>query len=348
MWEKTFENHFNFGTAFDITYKYRLILMPLKGGQTIHTFPRPVVVISKCLGFESCRYDGQMITSDIIENLRPFVELITICPECGIGLGTPRDPIRLVNGENLRLVQQSTGQDITEKMQVFVNNFLDNLSDVDGFILKSKSPSCGFKTTKIFATAEAQEPLHRHGSGFLAKGVMKRFTNLPYADEASLMDPETRDHFLTRLFMQADLRLYHGSIEELMDFQTRNKLLLMAYDQRKSKVLGRILADHKHRPFDEKVTAYVNTIHEMTSVPPSRGNIINAFMHAFGYFSHKMEFDKKQYLLDCMEACRKGTLTLQELRKSMIPWILEFHVAYLADQTLFYPYPEKLMDQLPI
>ncbi len=299
------------------------------------------MVISKCLGFERCRYDGEEVTSDIIENFRPFAEFITVCPECEIGLGVPRDPIRLLNGRTIRLVQPATGLDITEKMQGFVTDFLGKLQNVDGFILKSKSPSCGLRTTKVFPTADAQEPLHKHGTGFLAKGSLDRFTNLPYADEVNLMDPEIREHFLTRIFMYADLRLHLSSIQELMDFQSRNKLLLMAYDQRGAKVLGRILADHKQRPFAEIVRAYTRTVQEITLVPPSRGNVINAFMHAFGYFSHKMGSDKKQYLLDRMEAYRKGVLTLQELRKSMIPWIFEFSIAYLEDQTLFYPYPEN-------
>ncbi len=313
-----------------------------KGGLSIHTFPHPIVIISKCLGFEHCRYDGQMVPYDIVKDLRPFVEFITVCPECEIGLGVPRDPIRLVHRETMRLVQPSTGQDITNRMQVFVSDFLDNLPDVDGSILKSKSPSCGFRTTKVFSSAEAQDPVHRHGTGFLAKGILDRFANLTYADEASLMDKRIREHFLTSLFIQADLRLHHSSIQELMDFQTRNKLLLMAYDQRQLKVLGRILADHKHRSFTENVTAYVNTLQGMTSVPPSRSNFTNAFMHALGYFSHRLGSDKRQYLLDCIEAYRKGTLTLWELRKAMIPWIVEFHVDYLTDQTLFYPYPENL------
>jgi uncharacterized protein YbgA (DUF1722 family) len=128
-----------------------------------------------------------------------------------------------------------------------------------------------------------------------------------------------------------------------MDFQTRNKLLLMAYDQRKLKVLGRILADHKHQPFAENVAAYTNLLQEMTSLPPSIDSFVNTFMHAFGYVSHRLGSDKRQYLLDCMEAYRQGTLTLQELRKSMILRILEFRIDYLADQTLFYPYPENVL-----
>jgi uncharacterized protein YbgA (DUF1722 family)/uncharacterized protein YbbK (DUF523 family) len=289
-----------------------------------------------------------MVPCDIVKDLRPFVEFITVCPECEIGLRVPRDPIRLVNGETMRLVQPSTGQDITDKMQVFVSDFLDNLPDIDGSILKSKSPSCGLGTTKVFASADAQNPVHRHGTGFLAKGILDRFANLPHVEEVSLMDREIREHFFTRLFMQADLRLHHSSIQELMDFQTRNKLLLMVYDQKKLKVLGRILADHKHRSFAENVTSYANALQEMTSAPPSRPNFINAFMHAFGYFSHRLGSDKKQYLLNCMEAYRKDTLTLWEIRKAMIPWILEFRVDYLADQTLFYPYPENLDDLHPM
>ncbi|OPY24493.1 MAG: hypothetical protein A4E23_00314 [Methanomethylovorans sp. PtaU1.Bin073] len=283
-----------------------------------------------------------MALCDIVKNLQPFAEFITVCPECDIGLGVPRHPIRLVNGEKTRLLQPATGQDITGKMQVFVNGFLENLPDVDGFVLKSKSPSCGFGTTKVFASADAQEPLHRHGTGLFAKGVLEQLRDIPHIDETSLMDSEAREHFVTRIFLHANLRLHNSSIQELIDFQTRNKLLLMAYDQRKVKILGRTLADHKHQYFAETVAAYVNTLHEMTLVPPSRANFANAFMHAFGYFSHRLESEKKQYLLNCIEEYRKGSLSLEDLRKAMIPRILEFHIDYLADQTLFYPYPEKL------
>ncbi len=283
-----------------------------------------------------------MVPCDIVKNLQPFAEFITVCPECDIGLGVPRYPIRLVNGEKTRLLQPATGQDFTGKMQVFVNGLLENLPDIDGFVLKSKSPSCGFGTTKVFASADAQEPLHRYGTGLFAKGILDRLGDIPHIDETSLMDPEKRDHFVTRIFMHADLRLHNNSIQELIDFQTRNKLLLMAYYQRKVKILGRTLADHKHQHVAETVAAYVNTLHEMTLVPPSRANFANAFMHAFGYFSHRLESEKKQYLLNCIEEYRKGSLSLEDLRKAMIPRILEFHVDYLADQTLFYPYPEKL------
>lgn len=294
------------------------------------------------MGFEHCRYDGTIVPCEFVKELQPFAKFVTVCPECDIGLGVPRDPIRLINGKKLRLVQPATGEDITEKMKVVVNGFLDKLSDADGFILKSKSPSCGFGTTKVFASADAKEPLHRQGTGLLAKEILNRLGDIPSIDETSLMDPEKREHFFTGIFMHTDLRIHGSSIQELIDFQTRNKLLLMAYNQRKQKILGKILANYKNQHFPEIFAAYSKTLHEMTSFPPSRANFTNAFMHAFGYLSHRLESEKRQYLLNCMEEYRKGSLSLQELRRAFIPCILEFNVDYLADQTLFNPYPEEL------
>ena len=68
-------------------------------------FSKPTVVVSKCLGFDSCRYNGQMILVDFIEKMKPYVHFVPVCPEVAIGLGVPRDPIRIVsiNGD-LRLV----------------------------------------------------------------------------------------------------------------------------------------------------------------------------------------------------------------------------------------------------
>ncbi len=59
-------------------------------------FNRPKIVVSKCLEFDHCRYDGQLINNKYIHKLKDHVDFITICPEVEIGLGVPRDPIHLV------------------------------------------------------------------------------------------------------------------------------------------------------------------------------------------------------------------------------------------------------------
>ena len=60
-------------------------------------FPRPIVVVSKCLEFDKVRYDGQVIHSRIVRDLEPFVDYIKVCPEVEIGLGVPRETIRMVS-----------------------------------------------------------------------------------------------------------------------------------------------------------------------------------------------------------------------------------------------------------
>jgi len=113
-------------------------------------FWKPVVVVSKCITFEPVRWNGQIIASEFVEKLKAYVNFISVCPEVEIGLGVPRDPVRivLVNGEK-KLLQPATGFDFTEKIAKFSESFLDSLEAVDGFVLKSASPSSGFKNVKV-------------------------------------------------------------------------------------------------------------------------------------------------------------------------------------------------------
>ncbi|MDO7203121.1 DUF523 domain-containing protein [Paraclostridium bifermentans] len=61
---------------------------------------RPKLLISKCLGFENCRYNGQGSSSKFIDSLKDYVEFRTVCPEVEIGLSTPREAIRIVDYDN--------------------------------------------------------------------------------------------------------------------------------------------------------------------------------------------------------------------------------------------------------
>ena len=93
-------------------------------------FVTPKVVLSRCIEIDPCRYNGLKIASDFVKKLIPYVEVIPVCPEVEIGLGTPRDALRIVmNEDKMRLVQPKTELDFTEKMEKFVNSFLDSLPE---------------------------------------------------------------------------------------------------------------------------------------------------------------------------------------------------------------------------
>jgi uncharacterized protein YbbK (DUF523 family) len=104
-------------------------------------FFRPKIVISKCIEHDHCRYDGSMIPSDFVKALEPHVDFIPVCAEMEIGLGVPRDTVRIVSVDGeIRLMQPATNLDMTDKMRDFSNRFLISLPEVDGFILKFRSP----------------------------------------------------------------------------------------------------------------------------------------------------------------------------------------------------------------
>jgi uncharacterized protein YbbK (DUF523 family) len=168
-------------------------------------FPTPIVVISKCLGFAACRYDGETVEDDFVARLSRHTRVVPVCPEMEIGLGAPREKIRLVgSGPDQRLVQPATGRDLTATMRDFAAGYLGPLAaeGVDGFILKSRSPSCGIHDTKIFEGWETEDGDER-GAGLFARAVAAAYPDLPVEDEARLADPEIRRVFLVRLFERA-------------------------------------------------------------------------------------------------------------------------------------------------
>ena len=168
---------------------------------------RPIVVISRCIDFDSCRYNGQVIRASLREELEPFVELRPVCPELEIGLGVPRDPVRLVRRDDgPHMIQPSTGRDLTVAMNAFSAGFLDSLDEVDGFILKSSSPSCAIDNGKLFHS-DAERAGHDSGPGLFAARVLERFPHAAVEDESRLCDARLRRDFLTTVFTLALRRL---------------------------------------------------------------------------------------------------------------------------------------------
>ena len=83
-------------------------------------FTKPKVVVSKCLEFAACRYDGQIINNQHIKKLKSYIDFIPVCPEVEIGMGTPRDTIRIIENSKERLLYQpETGKDFSVKMDEF-------------------------------------------------------------------------------------------------------------------------------------------------------------------------------------------------------------------------------------
>ncbi|MEQ9618937.1 MAG: DUF523 and DUF1722 domain-containing protein [Deltaproteobacteria bacterium] len=309
-------------------------------------FPRPVVVTSKCFEFDACRYNGQMIPNNFVQRLEPFVDFRPVCPEVEIGLGIPRDPVRVVNKKGDRkLVQPSTGRDLTSLMRSFSEKHLNSLSHVDGFILKSRSPSCGLKDAKEFPNADSEIATGK-GPGLFAEKVLKRFPGLAVEDEGRLRNFRIREHFLTKLYTLARFREVKrkGASGELVRFHTENKLLLMSYNQKEMRELGKITANMGRKPSSEVIAEYGERLHHAFANVSRRPSNINVLMHALGYFSDKLTGREKAYFLDLLESYRSGKIPLSAVLTVLESWIVKYEEEYLARQTFFEPYPPELID----
>jgi len=309
-------------------------------------FVKPRVVVSKCLGFAHCRWNGLTIPDDFVERLKSYVKFIPICPEVEIGLGIPRDPIRVImHNKEIRLMQPATKSDVTDRMIEFCNNFLSSIGGVDGFILKSRSPSCGIKEVKVYPSMEKSAALKK-GSGFFGTAVMDRFAHLPIEDEGRLRNFIIREHFLKRLFTLArfDAIRKTEKMKDIVQFQAENKFLLMAYNQKEFRIMGRIVANHDKKPVAQVYEEYENHLFNALAKTPRYTSYINVLMHAMGHFSDKLSKQEKTFFLSLMEKYRSGKAPLSTDIDVLMSWGVRFGEKYLLDQTFFRPYPEELLD----
>jgi len=306
---------------------------------------KPRIIISKCIEFDNCRYNGQIITSNEVKEFKDFIEFIPICPEVEIGLGIPRDPIRVVYKNNqYNLLQPKTGKNVTKEMIDFSHNFLENHDDIDGLILKNRSPSCGLKEVKVYPGSENVAPIANR-AGFFGQKVLDKYPYLAIEDEGRLRNPTIREHFLRKIFIFAKFREVkkQKSISSLIQFHTENKFLLMTYNQSKLKQLGRIVALAKKSPISNVLSNYESLLHQAFNRSPRCTSNINILLHSFGYISNDLSNGEKTFFLNEIERYRQAKTSLASIISILKSWIIRFNEPYLKQQSFFSPYPEQLV-----
>ena len=307
---------------------------------------KPKIVVSKCLGFAKCRYNAQTIPDDFVASLKEYVEYTTVCPEVEIGLGVPREPIRLIlENEKLELYQPATENLYTDEMERYSIEKLEEIGDVDGFILKGRSPSCGIKDVKIY-NGRRKAPNIGKDVGVFAKHVIEKYPHLAIEEEGRLTNLKIREHFLTKLYTMMNFKkaMASNSMAELVKFHSNNKYLLTAYSQTYLKKLGKIVANHEKRSFDNLIEEYRENLGLALENEPKHTNYINSFMHMFGYFSESLTSKEKEFVLDSFEKYREDKLPLSVPVNMLKSYVLRYEKDYLLDQSIWSPFPEQLLD----
>jgi uncharacterized protein YbgA (DUF1722 family)/uncharacterized protein YbbK (DUF523 family) len=289
------------------------------------------VGVSSCLLGEEVRFNGghkryRFLTDD----LGPHVEWVPYCPEVSMGLGTPREPIRLTADGGL--VNRSGTADHTGLMEALP---LPG-ADLDGYVFKAKSPSCGIRAIPRY---RPDGTVAGHGHGQYAGRVLRAFPLLAVEDEGRLNDAGLREAFCERIFAAARLQeLFSGtwSAGDLVAFHARHKLQLLAHDPARYRAAGRVVAGGR------TAVAYRDLFLAAMASPATPGRTANALQHAYSRIGRQLDRPRRLDLVARIEAYRRGEEPLS------VPVALLAHYASggdfprLAEQTFLRPFPAEL------
>ena len=299
---------------------------------------RPRVGVSSCLLGALVRFNGGHKRSRFLaDELGPHVDWVPYCPEIEIGLGTPREPIRLT--ADGRLVNRSGTADHTAAMQA-----LPLPAAVDGYVFKAKSPSCG--VWGIPRYGDDGQAAGMAGPGLYAGRVMAGFPLLAVEDEGRLSDAGLREAFVERVFAAARLRsLLAGAWEpaDLVAFHARHKLQLLAHDPVRYRSAGRLVAAAGNAASRaETVAAYGELFLTAMCSPATRGRNTNALLHAYSRVGRALSPSRRGDLVARIDTYRRGEVPLSVPVALLAHYASDGDLPWLAEQTYLAPFPASL------
>jgi uncharacterized protein YbgA (DUF1722 family)/uncharacterized protein YbbK (DUF523 family) len=308
----------------------------------------PIAVgISACLLGEEVRYDGGHQRDGYVTGvLSRHFTWVSVCPEMELGLGAPRDPMRLCGDPRApRMVVTTTGRDLTDEMNAFAGRRVAELAGagLSGYILKRASPSCGMERVKVYSPAGLPGGA---GRGLFAAALLRAFPLLPVEEEGRLSDPGLRDNFITRVFSYRRLAALRESAPrpaDIVEFHTAHKFLLLSHSPARYAELGRLVARVKGVPRESWLDGYAELFMRALAVKATPRKHVNVLQHLMGFFKDRITAADKRELLALIADYAAGLVPLVVPITLINHHVARLDVAYVADQVYLRPHPKELM-----
>lgn len=316
-----------------------------------HTTPasppdRIPVGISQCLLGAEVRFNGGHKHSSLCTGtLGTLFDYVPFCPEVAIGMGTPRQAIRLVGDPGAPRVvgTRDTSLDVTEPLQREGSTALARHPELRGFILMQKSPSCGMERVKVYG--DGNRPPEATGSGAFAAALMRSDPLLPVEEEGRLNDPVLRENFVTRVIIYAQWRalLDEGlSAGALVEFHTRHKYLLMAHQRDLYQAMGRLVAGFGQADQEEVAASYGALLMQCLRSRANRRSHSNVLQHMAGHFKRALGQAEKHELHELIAQYRNGLVPLVVPMTLLKHHLLRHPDPFLLRQAYLQPHPVEL------
>ena len=317
-----------------------------------HPDDRPRIGISACLLGDQVRFDGgHKRDAFLTDILSPHVEWVRVCPEVEVGMGTPRETLRLERRKDgaIRMFTTRTAIDHTDAMSAWARKRLTELEreTLSGYVLKKDSPSCGMEGVKVFGASGMPRP---NGRGIFAEALLQRFPNLPVEEEGRLSDSRLRENFIERVFAYQRLRRFFDrrwSVGGLVAFHTSHKMSLLSHSTAGYRELGRMVASAAAMTRAALRADYESRFMRTLTVLATPRRHTDVLTHMAGHLKKLVDARSRQEL----------TATIDEYRRGLVPLVVpltllrhharQHDVTYLLGQTYLEPYAGELMSRRP-
>jgi len=303
------------------------------------------LAISACLLGEKIRFDGGHKRDRFItDELSQFANFVPFCPE-HLAFGTPRPSVRLVNVQGeVRVHSNKTGEDLTQALEQTSHDELSQLESKNlcGIIFKSKSPSCGMKSAKIYLENGFNDGKE---DGVFARMCRERYPLLPMEEEGRLEDAWLRENFVMQIFAYSAYETFKESspsIKDLVRFHTIHKFMLQAKDEILYRELGNIVANRDSHSLETLLGIYElgfkTAIARKSSIKKTR----NVLEHLTGFFKNELTGEEKKILHTQIEDYATKIIPLIVPLSTIHLYAKKYNTTYLLDQTFLNPYPKTL------
>ncbi|MFP4452658.1 MAG: YbgA family protein [Desulfobacterales bacterium] len=302
--------------------------------------------ISTCLLGQNVRYNGgHKLDPFLRDTLGQYVDYVPVCPEMEAGFGVPREAMRLVGDvDNPRLIKIRSQTDHTQQMIQWAKKRVKELEkeDLCGYIFKKDSPSSGLMRVKVYNEKGVPQ---KKGVGLFAREFVNHFPLIPVEEEGRLHDPRLRENFIEQIFAfkrWRDTVSKIPGIGAIVDYHSKNKLLLMAHSPEHARRMGKLVAGAAQMDRDAFYREYEARLISTLRLNPTTKKHINVLQHIMGYFKNQLSSDEKQELLETFDHFKAGHVPLLVPVTLLNHYIRKYDQQYLKQQTYLNPHPIEL------
>ena len=320
---------------------------------------KPVIGVSACLTGQKVRYNGSALrVTSPCQDLLACFELKSTCPEMAVGLGTPRQAIRLVGEKHREQALPSPTKsrsanaiafdpNITSQLSQQADSFVEQNSALCGFILAQGSPSCGpFRVKRYSSNGQL---LGNDTAGIFARRLQELLPYLPVEDHGRLNDSVLRENFVLRVYIYQEWqKLMKKSLKphHLTDFYRHYKMQVLAHDQQAYRDIGRSLANLKGKDLHTVAQKTGERILTALQQKANRKGHSNVLQHLQGYLKRWLEPEEKRELSELIHSYRRGEVPLivpmTLLRHHLQQYKHQPAIAYAHQQHYLNPYPQAM------